>query len=167
MKISTVMLLVFGFTSIAKANDDCQFNFEGFQSPLDAQHYTVKKSSKVVRDDSKKTLRQDLTLDNGVKIEFQGGGCAHMAYSFSYSGFKQRPGNLNELLYLALSLMVETPTVQTDSLKETWLRNLTFSNRDKIVETSKGLFTVPCGAARCNLDSTARGKISVSYDFAL
>ncbi len=167
MKTFAAALLVFGFSTFAQADDGCIFNFDGFRSPLDGQHYTVKRASPVVRDEVKKVLRQDVTLDNGVKVEFSGGGCAHVGYSFTYSGFNQKPKNLDELVYLSLSLMVETPTVQTDHLKDGWMRNLTISRRSKIVESSKGVYDVPCGDANCSLDTSVRGKISVTYDFAL
>ena len=167
MKILFTILFILALQFFAYAEDDCTYNFAGFQSPLDTKHYTVKNSSLVARDEGKKNLQQDLTLENGIKVDFRGGGCAHMAFAFTYSGYKQKPKNLDELLYLALSLMVEAPTTQTDSLKPLLINKLTANNRDKIVKSAKDVYRLPCGDATCNLDASVPGKISVSYDFAL
>lgn len=87
-----------------------------------------------------------------------------MAYSFTFRGFKDQFKTTQDLLYLALSLLTETPTIKPDAYL---LSTLTINNVPKVVQERKNRFKLLCGDATCYLDATEKGKIVLSYDFAL
>jgi hypothetical protein len=143
-------------------DDGCSFNFPEMQSGLGQDAKKFAALSPVERDEGKKVLRQSAKLLSGEKVEFAGGGCAHFAYSFTYSGIRRGPNSLKT----ALGLLQKTP-LNSDRMDYAKVLIDALREAEKNPRKSGSSWILPCGDARCALENLGHGRLRVSYDFAL
>lgn len=146
--------------------DQCSFQFEEFHSPLEAKSKNFKTINTEKRDDAQKTVQQSAVLSSGEYLHFSGGGCAHFAFSFTYSKL-QINKKLNALQFIHLSISLLKKTAADKSIKNILTEALTKAKRQKFSSTNDELL-LSCGDAVCKMSfSNAHKLVTLSYDFAL
>ena len=161
MKILLLSVLIF-LSLPLYAEDDCSLNPDAIKGALNQK---AVKNYKVVKKE-KRDLIESATLKSGVKVTHEIGGCAHIGSSFIYEKF----GKLNlmdkkAVLDMAEKLMKRTPVNGSLSHK-ILLEGITGARTTKEIYQGKQI-TLPCGDANCEVNVAERGKLRVSYDFAL
>lgn len=151
---------------LSKDSDACSMNFQDFHSPLDMRAKGFKHIENEKRNETQKTVTQTAVLSSGEQLDFSGGGCAHIAYVFTYTNLKSaKKLNPKSTVDLSIKLLKKTPS--KEPIKETLLDAL-----KKVKNTPLNIIdndiTIPCGDANCKVSLPNGNKTLVlSYDFAL
>src|SRR5688572_13613820 len=146
----------------AHAEDDCILNLEALQPVMraDLQDHAVDLNRE------ERTLTETATLDDGTKVTYTVGGCAHFAFSYT---FENMPGGMpssGDPIALLLELFATLPfrdNFDADILVNA-LKEKQDSGNAAFDETGKT--DLPCGDAVCVL-TLKHAAVTVSYDFAL
>jgi hypothetical protein len=159
---TALLSLLFIMSLPLYAEDDCSLNPDAIKGALDQK---AVRSYKVVKKE-KRDLIESATLKSGVKVTHEIGGCAHIGSSFTYEKF----GELNLLdkksvLDMAEKLLKSTPVKGSLSHK-LLLEGITGARTTKEIYQGKQI-VLPCGDANCEVNVADKGKLRVSYDFAL
>lgn len=137
------------------AQEDCTLNPEAIKSVL--------KGARVER--QKHGLKEWLKLKD-FKVTYEMGGCAHYAYSFTYEDFaKTDLTESDNVLKLAEKMLKATPVTDSGN-SERFLRSILEAQKSKAKMENK-ILALPCGDAFCEINHSEKGKLKISYDFAL
>lgn len=143
----------------------CTMNFSEFKAPLDINSKNFRSAEIEKRDEVAKTVSQHAVLKSGVEVEFVGGGCAHVGYSFTFTKLKHKHKHIAATVQKAVELL--NKTVTTDNKKMPLLDALKKAERVNAKEIVEKQFELDCKPANCLLDAREDGKIRLEYDFAL
>lgn len=157
------------FPSLCFAQDPpdegCSFNFSKFKSPLDSKSKKLKNIEGEKKYTTEKILSQVAYLKTGEKVVFTGGGCAHFAYSFTYSKLKFESNRPEVYFQKAIELLGKTPV--TNESKNILIAALKETQKTKIQENPERNYKLVCGDSNCSLNSNGKDSLQISYDFAL
>lgn len=144
----------------------CTVNFADFKAPLDVNSKLYRSAEQEVRDETERVVTQRAILKSGEEVLFKGGGCAHIAYSFTYTKLKPKKKDTRSMVKLASTLISKTPMTDTEKARPLGeaLKAALKKNAKEIVE---GQYELDCGNANCSLDYRESEKIILTYDLAI
>lgn len=150
---------LFLFTAPALAQEDeCLLNLDALTS--------VMKNSTSNLDREARELTETLSLEDGTKVTYTAGGCAHYGFSFT---FENIPGGVttepDDPFAYALELLDRAPLKDTANTKI--LQRSLKEQQEKgyaAFENNKTEFS--CGDAFCSLE-LAPEHVTIGYDFAM
>lgn len=143
---------------------DCTVDFADFHAPLDVNSKKYRSAEQEVRDETERITKQKAVFRSGEELEFVGGGCAHITYSFTYSKVKHKHKHIAATVQRAVGLLKKTDV--TDKKKEPLLAALKKAEKVNAKEIVEKQFELDCKPAVCTLDAREDGVIKLEYDFA-
>ncbi len=143
----------------------CTMNFADFKAPLDVNSKNFRSAEIQQRDEVAKMVSQKAVLKSGVEVAFAGGGCAHVAYSFTYSKVKEKHTQIAATVQRTLKLLNQTAV--TDDKKTPLIEALQKALKVNAKEIVERQFELDCKPANCNLDAREEGQIKIDYQLAL
>jgi hypothetical protein len=165
--LSTPALIFLSLISLsipAQAAEPCSLDFAQLKSPLDASSKDFKNVQPEKRDPEKRVVSQAANLKSGERVEFSGGGCAHLAYTFTFSNVKGVNKDPARNLRLALNLLEKTPA--EPAKKDALVKALKEALKKEMNANGGSSVALPCGDASCDLE--AQGKtLAITYSLAL
>lgn len=159
-----VFLSALSLSIPAQAEEPCTLDFAQFKSPLDASSKDLKKVQPEKRDSEKRVVSQAAHLKTGERVEFTGGGCAHIAYTFTFSNVKGVNKDPARNLRLALSLLEKTPA--EPAKKDALVNALKEALKKEMNANGGSSVALPCGDASCDLEAQGN-TLAITYSFAL
>lgn len=164
--VLSAALVAFILCSVAAlAEEACTLDFSKFHSPLISEDKAFRKIGPEKRDQENRTVTQAGTLKSGETVEFKGGGCAHVGYTFTFSGVKGAAKDPAKNLRLATALLAKTPgggekkAVLVKALEDALAKGASANGGSSLA--------LPCGDASCDIEVLGPGKLAISYSFAL
>ena len=152
-----------------QSSDECTYDFANAKSALDAKSKVYASVKKVVTNTKQKVLTQKAVFKKGkATVEFTTGGCAHHSYSFTYTNLGQSSFTSDQAFQKAIEMLkVTATTVEGQALTKTLIENLEQAAMNKIFRPPNENYDLPCGDAQCSLDASTKGRLKISYSFAL
>lgn len=149
----------------ALAEEACTLDFAQFKSPLIAEDKAFRKIGPEKRDQENRTVSQAGTLKSGETVEFKGGGCAHVGYTFTFGNVKGASKDPAKNLRLATQLLAKTPG--GGEKKAILVKALEDAIQKGANANGGSSLALPCGDASCDIEVLGAGKLAISYSFAL
>lgn len=160
-----VILSALSLSAPAQADEPCSLDFAQFKSPLDSGSKEFKSVQPEKRDQEKRVVTQAATLKSGERVEFTGGGCAHIGYTFTFSNVKGVNKDPARNLRLALALLEKTPA--EPAKKDPLVNALKEALKKELNANGGSSVALPCGDASCDLEVQGKGALAITYSFAL
>ena len=157
-----LLLLFCVAPAIASDDDECILQIEALTPVMreDAKNHVVN------IDKESRSISEWAELDDGIKVVYEAGGCAH--YAFSYH-FENLPGDIDQMpddpFAVALELLAKVPSKDTSNL-EIIQRSLKEQQEKGYAAFENDRAEFSCGDAFCSLELKI-DSVTVGYDFAL
>lgn len=149
----------------AFGEEPCTLDFAQFKSPFIEGDKGFRKLGAEKRDAESRTVTQAGTLKSGETVEFKGGGCAHVGYTFTFGNVKGLAKDPAKNLRLATALLAKTPG--GGEKKAVLVKALEDAIEKGANANGGSSLALKCGDASCDIEVLGGGKLAVSYSFAL
>lgn len=155
-------------SSVSFARDqDCILQLEGLQAAFDTSIEGVTVIHPPILNKEEGHLSEIIETENGQRISFQTGGCAHYGFSLTYQDigvfYGESPA---ELIAKAEALLKATPLNKSFSPNIESILQSFRAAEEKKIHFSEGNFVYACGDATCAIEVKDH-ILTIGYDFPL
>lgn len=158
-----ILLALLTLTVPAMAeDDDCTLSLDALTPVMK----TEAKNHSFKLDQEAQQLTETAELQDGTKITYEAGGCAHYSFTFRFDNIPGGvPAEPEDPFALALILMESIPAKDKDNI-ELMQRVMTEQQASGFAAFENNVAEFSCGDAFCSLE-LAPDHVTVGYDFAL